>query len=203
MSKALRETKCFRRSMACAGQMRPPVQRRTTSARPFARRSRAPPCCRRPGRPREHVGLGVLRPLVEDDAQHLRDDVAGALHDHGVADADVLARDLVLVVQRGVGDDDAADRHRLQLGDRRQRAGAARPGSRCRAARWSPARPGTCGRWPSAGARDEAQPLLPVEPVDLVDDAVDVVAERGAVARRSRDRRPASPRRSRTPASAG
>ncbi len=34
MSKALRETKCLRRSLACAGQMRPPVQRRTTSASP-------------------------------------------------------------------------------------------------------------------------------------------------------------------------
>ena len=71
------------------------------------------------------VGLGALGPLVEHDADDLRDDVAGALHDHRVADADVLARDLVLVVQRGVGDDDAADRDRLQLGDRRQRAGAA------------------------------------------------------------------------------
>ena len=70
-------------------------------------------------------GLGALGPLVEDDAHHLRDDVAGAAHDHRVADADVLAGDLVLVVQRGVGDDDAADGHRLELGGRRQRAGAA------------------------------------------------------------------------------
>ncbi len=34
MSKALRDTKCFSRSLACAGQIRPPVQRRTTSIRP-------------------------------------------------------------------------------------------------------------------------------------------------------------------------
>ena len=40
MSKALRETKCFRRSFRWAGQMRPPVQRRTTSARPFSSVSR-------------------------------------------------------------------------------------------------------------------------------------------------------------------
>jgi hypothetical protein len=45
-----------------------------------------------------------------------------ALHDHGVADADVLAADLV-VVQRGV--DRGADEHRLQLGHRRERADAA------------------------------------------------------------------------------
>jgi len=35
---------------------------------------------------------------------------------------------------------------------------------------------------PARRARDEAEPLLPVEPVDLVDDAVDVVAEIGALA---------------------
>ena len=34
---------------------------------------------------------------------------------------------------------------------------------------------------PARRARDEAEPLLPVEPVDLVDDAVDVVVERGAL----------------------
>ena len=33
---------------------------------------------------------------------------------------------------------------------------------------------------PARASRHEAQPLLPVEPVDLVDDAVDVVVERAA-----------------------
>ena len=54
------------------------------------------------------------------DADDLRDHVAGALDDHGVADADVLAGDLVGVVQGGVLDHHAADR---------DRASAARPGS--------------------------------------------------------------------------
>ena len=58
-------------------------------------------------------------------AHDVRDDVAGALEQHRVADADVLALDLVHVVQRDVADGDAADRHRLELGDRRQHAGAA------------------------------------------------------------------------------
>ncbi len=85
---------------------------------------------------REMIRLGVLRPLVEHDIDHLRDDVAGALDDDGVADADIAALaqrlavaadalDVVLVVQRGVLHDDAADADRLELGDRRQRAGAA------------------------------------------------------------------------------
>ncbi len=34
MSSASRETKCFSRSTACAGQISPPVQRRTASSLP-------------------------------------------------------------------------------------------------------------------------------------------------------------------------
>ena len=96
------------------------------------------------------VGLGALRALVEHDAHDLRDDVAGAAHDHRVADADVLAGDLVLVVQRGVRDHDAADRHGLELGGGRQRAGAADLDVDALAARSSPPAAGTCGRSPSA-----------------------------------------------------
>ena len=126
----------------------------------------------------EDIGLRVRRPLVEHDREHLRDDVAGALHHHRVADAHVLARDLVLVVQGGVGDDDAADGHGLELGDRRERAGAAdldvdRLDDRHRLLGWELVRDR-----PARRARDEAEPLLQREIVDLVDDAVDVVAER-------------------------
>ena len=65
------------------------------------------------------------RPRLGDRAHDLRDHVARAAHDDGVADAHVLAPHLVLVVQRGVGHGDAADEHRLQPRDRRDRAGAA------------------------------------------------------------------------------
>ena len=161
MSKARRETKCFRRSTRCAGQMSPPVQRRTTSTLPvFSSTSRTAWLPQTGQQLGELVGLGALRPLVGDDADDLRDDVAGALHDHRVADAHVLARDLVLVVQRGVGDDDAADGDRLEPGDRRQRAGAAdldvdavEDGRRLLRRR-------TCARWPSAASarRSRAAP---------------------------------------------
>ena len=61
----------------------------------------------------------------EIDVDDLRDDVAGALDDDRVADAQVLAvadrlavgadpLDVVLVVERRVGDDDAADGDRLE-----------------------------------------------------------------------------------------
>ncbi len=145
----------------------------------------------------ELIGLRRLRPLVEHDIDDLRDHVAGALHDHGVADADVAAAadrlavvadalDVVLVVQRGVLHHHAADRHRLELGDRRQRAGApdldldvAQHGGRLLGREFVRDRP-------ARAARDEAEALLPVEAVELVDDAVDVVVELGALLARCR-----------------
>ena len=136
--------------------------------------------------------LRALRPLVEDDIDHLRDHVAGALDHDGVADPDIAALaellavaadapDVILIVQRDVLHDDAADADRLELADRRERAGAAdldldvaQHGH------------GALGREfvrdrPARRARDEAEPLLPVDAVDLVDDAVDVVVELGAL----------------------
>src|SRR6201985_1541267 len=82
--------------------------------------------------------FGVLWPLVDDDVDHLRDHVAGALDDHGVADADVAPitprlavaadpLDVTLIVQRHVLHDHAADADRLELADRRERAGTADP----------------------------------------------------------------------------
>src|SRR5690606_35616659 len=74
---------------------------------------------------RENVGLGVLRPPLGADLDHLGNDVARALHHDGVADADVLAPDVILVVQGGAGHHHAADGHRLVVGDLRERPGPA------------------------------------------------------------------------------
>jgi hypothetical protein len=107
-----------------------------------------------------------------------------------------LSLDLVLVVQRDVLHDHAADADRLELADRRERP--VRPTWISMSVRRSSrARPGICARSPSAAARDEAEPLLPVDPVDLVDDAVDVVVEparRASMSRMKRSNRPSSGR---------
>src|SRR5205814_5416625 len=140
---------------------------------------------------RELKRLRILRPLVEDDIDHLWNHVAGALHDDGVADPDVAAvaqllavaadaLDVVLVVQRDVLHDDAADADRLQLADRGERAGAADLDLDV-----AQHRGGALGREfvrdaPARRARHKAEPLLPVDAVNLVDDAVDVVVEPGA-----------------------
>ena len=141
---------------------------------------------------REFIRHRVRRPLVDDDADDLRDDVARPLDHDGVADANVVALadrlavriealDVILVVQRDVLDDDAADRDRRQPRHRRQRAGAADldidlvDRGRCLLGREF------VGDGPARLAGDETPATLQFELVDLVDDAVDVVAERRAL----------------------
>ena len=164
MSKALREPKCFSRSTACAGQMSPPVQRRTdvglAGLLVDLAHARGEP---QTGQTRRETRNGFAPSAAASSSttsSDLRDDVAGALHDDRVADPHVLARDLVLVVQRRVRDDDAADGDRLELGDRRQRAGAADLDVDVLERSSSPARPGICARSPSAGCarRSRAAP---------------------------------------------
>src|SRR5690606_33425630 len=129
----------------------------------------------------EDVGLGVVGAQGFDHADDLGDDVAGALQDDSVADAHVLAGDLVLVVQGGVADHDAADGGGVQAGHGGQGAGAAdldvdafQYGRRLLRRKF-------VGDGPAGAASDEAEALLPVQSVDLVDHAVDVVAEAAAV----------------------
>ena len=110
----------------------------------------------------------------------LRDHVTGALDDHEVADADVLAPDVVLVVQRRARHGDAADVHRLELRERVQHARAAdadvdRDQARHRRGR----RPLERTREARAAVQ-RAETALLVERVDLDHDAVDLVPESGS-----------------------
>src|SRR3954447_5473219 len=102
-------------------------------------------------------------------AQHLRDDVTGALDRHRVADAYTQAVDLIGVVQRCVRYHHTADGHRLEASDRRKGAGAAdmnndRLDEGGRLLGWKLVR-----ERPARIAGDEAEPLLPVQTVDLID----------------------------------
>ncbi len=128
------------------------------------------------------VGRRPRRPGREHRPDHLRDHVPGPLDDHRVADAHVLPGDLVGVVQGGVAHGRPTDEHRRQLGDGGDRPSAAdleldafERGRRLLGGE-------LVGDGPAGLAAGEAQPLLPVQPVDLVDHPVDVVAEPGAAA---------------------
>src|SRR5581483_2719069 len=137
---------------------------------------------------RELIGLGRLRALVDDDIHHLRDDVARALDDDRVADTDIAALadllavaantfDVILVVQGRVLHDHPAHSHGLELRRRRERSRA--PDSDRDAFHDCG---GTLSREfvrdrPARIAADIAEPLLPIDAVHFVDDAVDVVVE--------------------------
>ena len=73
---------------------------------------------------------------------------------------------------------DAADIDRLEVGDGRQRTGAADLDEDIVQTRARLLGRELVGDRPARRAAHEAQPLLPVDTVDLVDDAVDVVGQR-------------------------
>ena len=93
ISKAGRETKWISRSTRCAGQIRPPVQRRTTS--PGGRTAWLPQAGHVSGKT---YGVEFAGPAIRYDGNDLRDHVAGALQHHGVADADILAGDFIFIM---------------------------------------------------------------------------------------------------------
>ena len=126
-----------------------------------------------------------LRPLgtaLGDDADHLGDHVAGPAHPDRIPDPDVLALDLVLIVQRRVGDRGPADHHRVEPRDGGEGPGAAhlhvdadQTGQRL------------LGRilvrdGPAWRPRHLADHLPRPQVVQLEHDAVDVVAQRIAAA---------------------
>ena len=106
------------------------------------------------------------------------------MHDDGVALAHVFATDLVDIVQRGARDGGAGNRHRVELGDRREHTGAAHLDADF-------AQDGLLflgrklkGNGPARRAGSKAQVELLLEAVDLYDHAVDVVVQITAVLKR-------------------
>src|SRR5579883_1076301 len=116
-------------------------------------------------------------PSLGHHRDDLRDDVAGALDDDGVAVAEVLARDLVLVMQRRARDDDAADIDRLEIGPGGEDTGTPDGDLDRFQHRHSLLGGKFVGQRPARRPAHHAEPRLPIEAVDLVDDAVDVVGE--------------------------
>ena len=120
MSAAAREAQWISRRTVCAGQ-----------ATLVQNSSRLLPCSvsgspqRRALRRRHDLALGAGALGLVEHAGHERDHVAGAAHEHGVADLDPARPDHLLVGERRARDRRAADEHRLQRRDRRDLAGLA------------------------------------------------------------------------------
>ena len=131
---------------------------------------------RRPGR-------GPLRPLLLHHPHDLGDHLPAPLDEDGVAHPHVLARDLLLVVEGGPAHGGAGQRHRREVGDRGQLAGAAHLHLDRLDRRRRLHRGVLVGDRPAGELRREAELLLEGEVVDLDDDAVDLVLEASRASR--------------------
>src|SRR5215218_8752303 len=133
-------------------------------------------CHWRPGQARR---LGAIGPLggMRRGREDLRDDVAGAQHDDLVAHAQVLAREVLLVVQRRQLDGDAADLDGLEDRERVQVAELADVPHDVLERRDLRRRRELPGDRPAGVAPDDAQAPLQLEVADLHHDAVDLEVE--------------------------
>ena len=114
---------------------------------------------------------------VVDHFDDLRNNVARALDAHMVADPDVLFQNIIGVVQGGTTDHHAADRDRFQLGHRRQHPGAAHLNGDGVENGLGFFGGELVSDGPARRARHEAQTVLPIQSIDLVDHAVDIVIQ--------------------------
>ncbi len=183
MSKALRDAKCFSPSTACAGA----DEMAGAAAHDVGLAGLLVDLAQR-GRAADRAGLGkpdtARRPAGA--CRCTTSTICGMTSPARCTTtvspiAHVLAGDLVLVVQRRVRDDDAADGDGPELGDRRQGAGAPDLDLDRLEHRRRPLGRELVRHRPAGRAGDEAEPLLEREIVDLVDDAVDIVAEARAL----------------------
>ena len=140
---------------------------------------------------RENIGLGGGAALAQVDIGNFGDHIARAVDLHPIADADIFsladrvalritARDIIFIVQRGVGYHDTAHGHRHQTRDRRDCPGA----TDLQVNRQQPG-PGQFRREfmrnrPAGGGRAKPEPFLQGQVVDLVDHAINVIAKCGA-----------------------
>ncbi len=128
---------------------------------------------------RKFIRSGIGGTFTQFDTNDLRDDIAGALDAHHVADMDILARDLVGIVQGDIGHHHATDIDRLQPRHWRKRSHAADLNINGGQTRQGLLSRKLVGNGPARRARHEAQPALPVKSVDLIDHAIDIIAEAG------------------------
>ena len=135
------------------------------------------------GRPAHRAGVGhvelalVAGPPLDERPDDLRDDVTGLLEDDPIADPDVLATDLVEVVQGRPGDRDPGHLRRPEVGDGRQRPRPPDVRHDVLDDRLDLLRAGTCRRSPSAAPGRPCRGAPAGRPVDLDDDAVGLVRE--------------------------
>src|SRR5439155_5461568 len=121
-----------------------------------------------------HGAVGTKR---LDDLDDLRDHLAALFDEHRVPDADVLALDLVLVVERRARDGRPGERDGLEQRDRRQRAGPSDLDVDREELRRGLLRRVLEGDRPARGLRGRPSLVLEGQIIELDDDAVDLALE--------------------------
>ncbi|MNS79454.1 hypothetical protein D3C72_1131100 [compost metagenome] len=110
-------------------------------------------------------------------AYHFGNHIARAAHDHLVAHAHALLADVKHIRQGGIGDGDAAHKHRCQARHRRELAGTAHLDVNALQARHHLLRRVFVRDGPARLAAHKTQLALLRPAVDLVDHAIDLVAQ--------------------------
>ena len=127
---------------------------------------------------RRHLEFALgTRPPLRQRPNHFRDDVAGLLQHDPVPYPQVLAPDLVQVVERGSSDGRAGHLRRAHVRHGRQRPGPADVRHDVLEDRLDLLGRELVGDRPARGARHHAEPLLLVVPIDLHDHAVGLVRQ--------------------------
>src|SRR5450755_4145282 len=114
-----------------------------------------------------------------DHFQHMRDHFAGALDQHGVADLQSQAINLVHIVERGTADGDASDLHWLKHGYWRQRPSPSDLDTNVVHDRGLLPRGIFVGDGPARRFRRETQFMLNPRRIDLDHHAVDFIRQIG------------------------
>ena len=130
---------------------------------------------------REEIGLCIHRAAGLVHLENLRDNLACFADFYGIADADVLIGDEVLVVEGGIGDGGTGQAHRHHHGLGRQDAGASHLHHNVLYHSLLDLRRIFEGRRPARELRGAAQPRPSGEIVDLDDRAVNVKGKVTAV----------------------
>ncbi len=142
---------------------------------------------------REMERHSISRALFQHHIDNLRNDIACPLHDHCIADANVVilltdtftleayALDVIFIVQRCIGDNHATNSNRLKACNRRQRARTSNLNVNAAQNRGCLlCRELVCDS-PARATRAETKPCLQIQPVHFVDNAVDIVIELGTL----------------------
>ena len=123
----------------------------------------------------ERIALFIARQILND----LGDHIAGALDDNPVPGPNTQAFDFVAIMQRDVGYEDSTHRDRHQPAHWRQFAGSANLNIDRLQRRFRPLGRKFMGQRPTRRLGNKSEPSLPIKPINLVNDAINIIGHSG------------------------